>query len=82
MSEFAAIVETVEMKAEHRGRRRMVPEPHEEISQALKKHRTGGATKRELEILNARYWMFYAAGLYNPDDAADATIRAWRGETE
>lgn len=79
MSTFAAVVERVEMMAEHRGRRRMVPEPHREIPQAGQKF-DYLPNEDELHILNARYWMFYAAGLYDQDEAADLTIRRWRGE--
>lgn len=79
MADFATVVERVEMSAEHRGRRRMIPEPHIAARQALERYGYH-ATTRELDILNMRYWMFYAAGLYDQDEAADVTIRRWRGE--
>ncbi len=76
MSSFAAVVEQVEMSAETRGRRTLKPDPVGDIQRAQKRH-SHQLERGELRLLEMRYWMFYAAGLYDPDEAADCVIRRW-----
>ncbi len=74
-TQFARIVERVEVMAENQGRRRMMPTPTAHIRGVLNGHQ---ASKVDLGVLEKRWWIFYAAGLYNPEEAADVTLRRWR----
>ncbi len=81
MSSFAAIVEHVEMSAETYGRRGYKPDPVGAIRKAQRRH-AHQLGKGELRLLEMRYWMFYAAGLYDPDEASDCVIRRWSLESD
>ncbi len=76
MSSFAAVVEHVEMSAETFGRRGYRPDPVGAIKKA-KRRQEAELGPADIKLLKTRYWMFYAAGLYNPDEASDCVIRSW-----
>jgi hypothetical protein len=76
MSSFAAIVEHVEMSAETYGRRSIRPDPMGAVRKAQRRH-DYELKPTEIRLLKMRYWMFYAAGLYDPDEASDCVIRGW-----
>lgn len=71
----AAAVERVEMMAEHDGRTGKPPNPEDAILEVMSRWPMGD---HSLDLLHLRYWMFYAAGVADPDEAADVTLRFWR----
>jgi hypothetical protein len=76
LSSFAEVVEQVEMSAETYGRRSIRPDPVGAVRKA-QRHQDYELKPTEVRLLKMRYWMFYAAGLYNPDEASDCVIRSW-----
>lgn len=79
MSGRAAMVERVEMAAEHDGRTGQPPNPEDAIAEAVHRYPEESGS---LDLLHVRYWMFYAAGVADPDEAADVTLRRWREARE
>ncbi len=76
MSSFAAVVDQVEMSAEIYGRRTMKPDPVGAIRRAQRNH-AYQLQRGDMRALQATYWMFYAAGLYDPEEAAGCVIQRW-----
>lgn len=76
-SDYTWAVERIEMLAEGQGKRGDTPTPHSHLEEVLQDRQV---TELQLVRLTQRWWMFYAAGLYDQEEAADVTIRRWRGE--
>ncbi len=75
---IAAMVELVEQRAEHRARRGLPPDPGDAIIAAMDRYAGDQVDPyRDTQLLSLRYWMHYAAGLADPDEATDATLRRW-----
>lgn len=78
MASRAVMVEAIEKKAEHHGRTGQDLDLAGAIFEVMEKHHTGGLdTRKLLDLLENRYLLFYAAGLKDPDEAADVTVRRW-----
>lgn len=73
MSTTAAQVELVEMRAEHRARKGMAPDPGDAITSAMRRF----PGEVDPQLLSLRYWMHYAAGVSHPEEATDVTLRWW-----
>jgi hypothetical protein len=74
MSETAHQVELVEMRAEHRARHGMSPDPGDTIIAVMDRY---PGHHIDPQLLSLRYWMHYAAGVKHPDEATDVTLRRW-----
>jgi hypothetical protein len=79
MSNRAAQVERVEQLAEHHARSGKEPEAGGAVIEAMERYPDGDP---QPDLLIMRYWMFYAAGVKHPTEAADVTVRRWREEKE
>ncbi len=77
------LVEKIEQRGEHDGRNGRTPnfmEAYWRLNAGVTA--TGKQLDELLQLLSIRYWMHYAAGLADPEEATDVTLRRWRDEND